>query len=314
MSDVRAPAPKRATLRRDRYAIANNGAVRVAKAMLTGGLLLPWLMSWPTSARTIAADATTTLQTATRVRDWSQTVQARPSVTADLASLLPWPLQSQPGVALALIAFALVASLLHGSIAVALRPPARRGPPPRPVPPPIQDTRQSCQLLFAHLEAVYSKAERAVMELVPGTPLQSLLLGELNQISQQLRRIPDQFDTGHTALSGSEHQLYWRNLGRRLRAAIRDLNRVCEVATAGGVTFGREQGGPGIPRTLDEAYMVIGANADVDGEILKRLIRALRQCWHPDLASTASDREYREARIRQINAAAEIIAGRRSET
>ena len=64
---------------------------------------------------------------------------------------------------------------------------------------------------------------------------------------------------------------------------------------------------PQMPKTVHDAYFVLGVNSEVSGETLKRLVRALRQCWHPDLAQNTVDRDYREARIRQINVAFDLI-------
>jgi DnaJ-class molecular chaperone len=39
----------------------------------------------------------------------------------------------------------------------------------------------------------------------------------------------------------------------------------------------------------------------------------LRQTWHPDLASDPSEKEIREQRMKQINAAWEILANKRAQ-
>ena len=70
---------------------------------------------------------------------------------------------------------------------------------------------------------------------------------------------------------------------------------------------------PRIPKSRDEACFILGANREADADTLQRLVRALRQCWHPDLAQTDQDRTYREARIKQINAAHDLITGKREE-
>ncbi|MEO1720606.1 MAG: hypothetical protein AAFR23_10335 [Pseudomonadota bacterium] len=202
-------------------------------------------------------------------------------------------------------------SLLQSSFVIALRAGVRRTRPRRTDEPQRPDTRQSCQLLFQHLHAAYRDADTAVMALIPGSPLQRLLLGELNQVARKLQAIPENFQPSSRAVAVGEHPRYWQTLARRLRAAVKDLQRVAAVAGAGVITFGREQSGPDVPKSLEEAYLVIGANGDVDSEILKRLVRALQQCWHPDLAQNDHDRAYREARIRQINVAADMIAASR---
>ena len=39
-------------------------------------------------------------------------------------------------------------------------------------------------------------------------------------------------------------------------------------------------------------------------------VNALRECWHPDLATDEEDRRLREIRIKQINAAWDLISGK----
>ncbi len=68
-----------------------------------------------------------------------------------------------------------------------------------------------------------------------------------------------------------------------------------------------------IPQTRDEALQVlgIGVGPDVHDAAVKKLVDGLRLSWHPDHAKNVSDRELRELRMKQINAAWEIISGRR---
>ena len=46
-------------------------------------------------------------------------------------------------------------------------------------------------------------------------------------------------------------------------------------------------------------------------EVAKKLVDALRMSWHPDYAEDESDRRRRENRMKQINAAWDIVNGRR---
>jgi hypothetical protein len=67
-----------------------------------------------------------------------------------------------------------------------------------------------------------------------------------------------------------------------------------------------------IPRTREEALQILGmgVSADASEAALKKIVDGLRQSWHPDLAAHAGDRELREQRLKQINAAWDIIAGK----
>ena len=55
-------------------------------------------------------------------------------------------------------------------------------------------------------------------------------------------------------------------------------------------------------------------NADVSPKTLKKLVDALRACWHPDLAKDDADRVVREERMKRINIAWDILAEKRQET
>jgi hypothetical protein len=72
--------------------------------------------------------------------------------------------------------------------------------------------------------------------------------------------------------------------------------------------------GDAMPRTREEALTVLGMGIapDVNEAAIKKIIDGLRLSWHPDHARDAEDRKMRELRLKQINAAWEIIAGRQA--
>jgi DnaJ-class molecular chaperone len=57
----------------------------------------------------------------------------------------------------------------------------------------------------------------------------------------------------------------------------------------------------------------MGVTADAAEAAIKRIVDGLRLSWHPDHAKDAEDRRIRELRMKQINAAWEIIHGKRAE-
>ncbi|WP_072394124.1 J domain-containing protein [Hyphomicrobium sp. CS1GBMeth3] len=71
--------------------------------------------------------------------------------------------------------------------------------------------------------------------------------------------------------------------------------------------------GDGMPRTREEALSVLGMGIapDVNETAIKKIIDGLRLSWHPDHATDPEDRAMRELRLKQINAAWDIIAGER---
>jgi hypothetical protein len=83
-------------------------------------------------------------------------------------------------------------------------------------------------------------------------------------------------------------------------------------AQSGGALVGL---GDAIPRTKAEALQVLGmgVTADAAEAAIKRIVDGLRLSWHPDYAKDPEDRRIRELRVKQINAAWEIIRGKRAE-
>ena len=66
-----------------------------------------------------------------------------------------------------------------------------------------------------------------------------------------------------------------------------------------------------MPQSVTEAYRVLGINADAEPAVTKKLVDALRMSWHPDYARDEADRQKREDRIKQINAAWDLIKDQR---
>jgi hypothetical protein len=71
--------------------------------------------------------------------------------------------------------------------------------------------------------------------------------------------------------------------------------------------------GDAIPSSRAEALRVlgIGVTPDATETAIKKIVDGLRLSWHPDYAKDAEDLRVRELRLKQINAAWEIIAGKR---
>lgn len=70
-----------------------------------------------------------------------------------------------------------------------------------------------------------------------------------------------------------------------------------------------------IPQTRAEALQMlgIGVSRDATETAMKKIVDGLRLSWHPDLAKDEADRELREYRLKQINAAWDLIQGKRLE-
>lgn len=192
-----------------------------------------------------------------------------------------------------------------------MRPAPARAAPSRALTEAEHEAR--CQQLFQAITTLWARAETAVQTLDEALPLRALLMKELKQIQQRLAMDPAMHRGMAGALTVRHEASYWKSLGQRLNQSARDLNRIGAVAEAAGAGFGSAGGEPRIPTTRDEACFILGANREADTETLQRLVKALRQCWHPDLAQNDADRRHREARIKQINAAHDLITGKRGE-
>jgi hypothetical protein len=64
---------------------------------------------------------------------------------------------------------------------------------------------------------------------------------------------------------------------------------------------------PGMPATREEALALLGLSAGATEPVIRKVVEALRQSWHPDLAADDADREAREERIKAINVAADLL-------
>jgi hypothetical protein len=67
-----------------------------------------------------------------------------------------------------------------------------------------------------------------------------------------------------------------------------------------------------LPTSRAEALRMLGAAPDAGKDTLKRLVKRLRQTWHPDRAKHEDDRRMREIRLKQINVAWDILSGKRA--
>jgi hypothetical protein len=63
----------------------------------------------------------------------------------------------------------------------------------------------------------------------------------------------------------------------------------------------------GMPATREEALALLGLSAGATDAAIRKVIEALRQSWHPDLAASEAERAAREERIKAINVAAGIL-------
>lgn len=153
----------------------------------------------------------------------------------------------------------------------------------------------------AAVAAFFVQTEAAVAQLKEAGPLRDVLQSEIKHLRERLR----------TVEAGARGGVPATNTGPHYRALVRELERIRRIAesAAASLTGGRQA--CTLPRTTSEAYDVLGVNADVSEDVLKKIVDALRMSWHPDRARDEQDRLAREDRIRQINVAWDIITSKR---
>jgi curved DNA-binding protein CbpA len=57
----------------------------------------------------------------------------------------------------------------------------------------------------------------------------------------------------------------------------------------------------------------MGVTPDANETAIKKIVDGVRMSWHPDYATGTTDRQIHELRLKQINAAWDIIARKRAE-
>ncbi len=157
------------------------------------------------------------------------------------------------------------------------------------------------------VEARLAETDLLVATLPDGLLLRDVLQGEIDRVRARAkdaeknlrRRAPDQ----SAAI---------------FRTLLRELDRISRIARSAINAPGERSehaddhhAGP-MPRTRHDAYRLLGLNADAPPAVAKKLVDALRMTWHPDYARDEADRRRREARMKQINAAWDMIKERRA--
>jgi hypothetical protein len=153
-----------------------------------------------------------------------------------------------------------------------------------------------------NVAALLHQTEVTVAGLRAAAPLRDVLEEEVGHIRRRLAVAKA------SALDGKGSS---KKIGAQFRALIFELERVRRIALSAAASLTDSRQALSIPRTRSEAYAVLGVNADASEGILKKIVDALRMTWHPDHAKDEDDRRLREDRIKQINIAWELIAGKR---
>ncbi|WP_245280087.1 J domain-containing protein [Hyphomicrobium sp. 99] len=152
---------------------------------------------------------------------------------------------------------------------------------------------------LAHVHARLHETELLVAGLPGDLLLRDVLASELDGLYDRVAEL------GRRA-----GQIGPEKLRSAVRAITRDLDRIARIAQ-GAVPVSHEESAaaaePDAPSTTFEAYRILGLNPDAPDAAVKKIVDALRMSWHPDHARDEADRRYREQRIKQVNAAWDIL-------
>jgi hypothetical protein len=147
--------------------------------------------------------------------------------------------------------------------------------------------------------------EAAVLMLPSDLLLRDVLISELDGVRQRA-----------VELELRSRKLESERIRSVIRAAIRDLDRIGRIAR-GARPVAEDSYAPTpepeVPSTMFEAYRILGLNPDAPEVAVKKIVDALRMSWHPDHARDEADRRHRNQRIKQVNAAWDLLRTRRAE-
>lgn len=155
---------------------------------------------------------------------------------------------------------------------------------------------------LALAKARIAQTEVLVSSLSAGHALRSVLQSELDGLRKR---------TDDVARRG--RILAPERAGAMVRGLTRDLARIARIAQGASEQIGSGEENhataSAAPATVFEAYRVLGLNAEAPQTAVKKVVDALRMSWHPDHAQSEPDRLFREQRIKQVNAAWDLLKG-----
>jgi hypothetical protein len=178
---------------------------------------------------------------------------------------------------------------------------ALRSEPP-PVPGPPQSDWDVVVELGTTAVALLEIVRQIIADHVPDGPLRDVLDTDLVTIADRLSgpELSRALDDGRLDLVHPVYAQAIVDLERARTLARIEHERLLEAAGAG----------PRLPATFEEACNFLGVNPRASEAVVKKVVDALRQNWHPDLADDEDDRATREERIKRINAAWDLVRAR----
>lgn len=165
------------------------------------------------------------------------------------------------------------------------------------------EAADACRELMKQAAADLARALSAINSLRRMPALQNALYKELDSIRRLLGFTPQ-----IQSASGAKENMDWNQIKSQLMTSLQGMQRVIGIAEAARTSFSVHPAALEVITTRLEAYAFLGVNASSSETVLKKAVNALRQCWHPDLATDEEDRRLREIRTKQINVAWDLIS------
>ncbi|HRD76952.1 MAG TPA: J domain-containing protein [Hyphomicrobiaceae bacterium] len=167
------------------------------------------------------------------------------------------------------------------------------------LPTPDGDAGEACRELDATAAALSQIVGQMVADLGSDGELAAVLKEDLQGIDAELAAPKLRADIAAKR---------WSAARVPLDAIIADLQRIRTLARIESerriAAMPRE---PQLPVTRAEACEALGVNPQSDMKAIKKVVDALRLTWHPDLAVDDAERRSREDRMKQINAAWDVL-------
>jgi hypothetical protein len=157
------------------------------------------------------------------------------------------------------------------------------------------EAADACRELMKQVAADLARALSAINSLPRMPALQNALYKELDSIRRLLGFTPQ-----IQSASGEKERKDWNHIKSQLMTSLQETQRVIGIAEAARTSFSVHPAALEVVATRLEAYAFLGVNASSSETVLKKAVNALRQCWHPDLATDEEDRRLREIRTKQI--------------
>jgi DnaJ-domain-containing protein 1 len=163
---------------------------------------------------------------------------------------------------------------------------------------------QLCGELCKSAQSLVIDIHDTIAKLHGVAPLRRTLLREIRDLEYYLASL---------VATTPQDDMQWQRMRAKLQRIVKDIVRLKDIVDSARRSLSTAPSKRGLPKDRGEAFEALGANPTTSERILKKLVDALRATWHPDLAVDEDDRLAREDRIKQINAAWDLISGKRAE-